>query len=91
LNIEKDLKQLDNQSENLVKFAIKGLLSEDEFAKQLCKKKLEAFNSSNILFFLAFSESKLCFCLANSSSEIYINMRSLKKSVWQRKKNTKKR
>ncbi len=49
LNIEKDLKQLDNQSENLVKFAIKGLLSEDEFAKQKQSLDSEKARKNNML------------------------------------------
>nr|DAF12566.1 MAG TPA: integrase [Caudoviricetes sp.] len=46
MNIEKELSQIDNQSNNLVKLAIKELLSEDEFAKQ--KLELDAEKNRKI-------------------------------------------
>jgi site-specific DNA recombinase len=48
-NMEKELKQLSIQSENLVKFAIKGLLSEEEFAKQKLYLESEKVRKNNIL------------------------------------------
>ncbi len=49
MNIEKDLKLLDNQSENLVKFAIKGLLSDEEFAQQKRSLDSEKIRKNNML------------------------------------------
>lgn len=57
-NVEKELKLLSNQTDNLVKFAIKGLLSDEEFAKQKQEldsdkirkiKMIEELKSANLL------------------------------------------